>query len=116
MKAKLLKDCHYPAAWVFRFKPIKAGTVVPVIPASNIPGKGRYWINTVELQNDPYGILLEPGDYEVIKNLSFKAVPYRLGLPCMNKSITFDATDFTDARHWVINHLDLSENYNIIKA
>jgi len=71
MKVKLLKDCHYPSAWVFPFeipvKPIAAGTIVPVIPADNIPGNGKFWINTVELQNDPYGILLEPNDYEIIK-------------------------------------------------
>lgn len=66
-KVKLLIDARYPAAWVFRFKPIPAGTVVPVIPANNIPEKGCYWVDTDELKDDPYGILLRPGDYEKVK-------------------------------------------------
>lgn len=66
MKAKLLTTRHYPAAWVFRYAPIPAGTIVPVVPATNLPGKGRYWVNTDELKDDAYGILLEPGDYELM--------------------------------------------------
>jgi len=60
----LTKDAHYPASWVFNFEPIPAGTVVPVVPANNLPDcEGKYWVNTPELENDPYGILLLPGDY-----------------------------------------------------
>ena len=66
LHVKLLKDAHYSANWVFTFKPIPAGTVVPVVPATNLPGIGRYWIDTEELKDDAYGILLEPGDYEII--------------------------------------------------
>lgn len=66
MQAKLLIDARYPAAWVMTWKPIPAGTIVPVVPADNLPGTGRYWINTPELEDDAYGILLEPGDYELI--------------------------------------------------
>lgn len=66
MKAKLLIDAHYPAGWVFTFKPIPAGTIVPVEKATNIPGKGNYWVNTPELKDDAYGILLRPGDYELV--------------------------------------------------
>lgn len=69
MKVKLLKKCHYPAAWVLNFPPIEAGTIVPVVPATNIPGgsHGKYWINTPELEDDAYGILIHPGDYELIE-------------------------------------------------
>src|SRR5438309_11944839 len=65
MKAKLLVDKHYPAAWVFTFKPIKAGTIVPVIPATNLPKSSRidYWIDTDDLKDDPYGIGIGPGEY-----------------------------------------------------
>ncbi len=66
MKAKLLTEKHYPAAWVFTFKPLQPGEVVPVVPADNIPGEGQYWVNTPELENDAYGILLQPGEYELI--------------------------------------------------
>lgn len=65
-QAKLLVDKHYPAPWVFTFPPIKAGTIVPVVPATNIPGKDKYWIETEKLKDDPYGILLVPGEYELI--------------------------------------------------
>ena len=66
MEAKLLIDKHYPAAWVFNFPTLKAGSIVPVVPATNIPGEGNSWVNTPELEDDCYGILLEPGDYEII--------------------------------------------------
>lgn len=72
MKARLLRDQHYPAAWVFSFPPIPAGTVVPVVPATNQPQTGagdhiRYWIDTPELHDDPYGIGLCDGDFTIIK-------------------------------------------------
>jgi len=67
IQVKLLTTVKYPAAWVFNFEPIKAGTVVPVIPANNIPEPGCYWINTPELEDDCYGILLRPGDYEIVQ-------------------------------------------------
>jgi hypothetical protein len=61
---KLLVDKHYPAAWVFNFAPLRAGTVVPVVPASNLPdSQGKYWVNTPELKDDAYGVLLVPGEY-----------------------------------------------------
>jgi len=64
MRAKLLVDKHYPAAWVFNFEPIKAGTIVPVVHAGNLPdNQFKYWINTPELEDDPYGILLTEGEY-----------------------------------------------------
>jgi len=71
MNARLLKDKHYPAAWVFSFPPIRAGTVVPIIPATNQPQDGqgrhiRYWVNTPELTDDPYGIGLYDGDFEIL--------------------------------------------------
>jgi hypothetical protein len=59
--ARLLVTKRYPAAWVFQFPPIEAGTIVPVVYASNQPQDGagnhiRYWINTPELENDAYGV------------------------------------------------------------
>lgn len=68
MEARLLKTCAYPAAWVFNYPPIEAGTVVPVVPATNIPDADCYWVNTDELKDDAYGILLRPGDYELLEN------------------------------------------------
>jgi hypothetical protein len=68
LQARLLVEKQYPAAWVFTFEPLKAGTIVPVVRATNIPGDGMYWINTPELKDDAYGILLYPGEYELIKN------------------------------------------------
>jgi len=65
MIVKLLVDKHYPAAWVMQWPPLKAGTVVPVVEATNLPGTGRYWVNTSELEHDAYGILLSPGEYEI---------------------------------------------------
>lgn len=29
-------------------------------------------------------------------------------------SILFNAVDYTEARHWVINHLDLSKNWTVL--
>ena len=66
MKARLLTEKCYPAGWVFNFKPLQPGAIVPVVPADNIPGEGLYWVNTPELENDAYGILLQPGEYELI--------------------------------------------------
>ena len=70
MKVRLLVNRRYPAAWVpsSYFPPIKAGTVVPVVPANNIPRPNCYWVNTPELEDDCYGILLEPGDYELLED------------------------------------------------
>ena len=67
MKVKLLKDKHYPAAWVFRFKPLVEASIVDAVPAHNIPEPNCLWVDTEELKNDPYGILLYPGDYEIIE-------------------------------------------------
>ena len=69
MQARLLTEKRYSANWVFTVPPIPAGTVVPVIPATNIPQEGdaiRYWINTPDLANDPYGIGLYDGEFELI--------------------------------------------------
>ena len=70
MNVKLLKDAHYPAGWVIQWKPIRKGTIVPAVPASNLPdckAKGLLWINTPELKDDAYGILLSREDYEIVE-------------------------------------------------
>lgn len=36
-------------------------------------------------------------------------------IPKMGKDIHFEAENDTEARHWVINHLDLSNEYTIWK-
>jgi hypothetical protein len=67
MNVKLLKDVKYSVNWVFNGPAYYVGDIVPVVPANNLPdSKGKYWINTPELKDDPYGILLEPGDYEEV--------------------------------------------------
>jgi len=63
-RVRLLVERHYPAGWVFSYPPHKVGETVEVVPARNIPGEGNYWIENELLKNDPYGILLIPGDYE----------------------------------------------------
>lgn len=71
MNVRLLKEKRYPAAWVFCHPPLQPGTVVPVVPASNIPQAGdaiRYWVNTPDLEDDAYGIGLYDGDFEVVKS------------------------------------------------
>ena len=69
MNARLLVEKRYSANWVFSVKPIPAGTVVPVVKATNIPQDRdaiRYWINTPELKDDAYGIGLYDGEYELV--------------------------------------------------
>jgi hypothetical protein len=69
MYARLLTEKRYPAAWVFSFAPLAAGSVVPVVPATNQPQAGdaiRYWVNTPELAEDAYGIGLYDGDFELV--------------------------------------------------
>jgi hypothetical protein len=61
---RLLVKKHYPAGWVLDFPPLEKGDVVPVVPATNIPTPQCWWVNTPELRDDAYGILLYPGEYE----------------------------------------------------
>lgn len=64
MKAKLLVDKHYSANWVFDYDPIRAGTVVQVQHAGNLPDNDhKYWIISHGLADDLYGILLKEGEY-----------------------------------------------------
>ena len=70
MKIKLLKDAQYPAGWAFPGTVHHAGDIVEAIPANNIPDhdkRGLLWINSPELADDAYGVLVETGDYEVIE-------------------------------------------------
>ena len=64
---KLLTNVKYPAQWVSNGPKYAEGQIVPVVPATNQPGQGKFWIDTPELQDDCYGILLEPGDYSIVK-------------------------------------------------
>jgi len=64
--AKVLTEKHYPAGWVFKYPPIEAGAIVEVVKADNLPDDDCYWINTEELKDDAYGILLRPGEYEIM--------------------------------------------------
>ena len=70
MKAKLLHDVYAAPHWVIPRPVIKAGTIVPIEVATNQPQDKpdsiRYWVWTPELQNDPYGVGLCDGDFELI--------------------------------------------------
>lgn len=73
MKARLLVQKSYPAAWVIRTAPIPAGEVVPVVRAdpallvgSSDEGKECYWVNNEALRGDAHGVLLRPGEYEIV--------------------------------------------------
>lgn len=65
MQVRLLCDVKYPAPWC-RGPRYRKGMIVPTAPANNIPGIGRLWVDTPELKDDCYGILLDPEDYEVV--------------------------------------------------
>jgi hypothetical protein len=59
MQVKLLTDKYYPAlVW----RTIKAGAIVPVVPASN----GKYWIVTAELKELPHSVFVEVGEFEEV--------------------------------------------------
>ena len=60
---KLTRDVTYPAPWAHGAPVYRKGEVVPVVPATNAPSYA-FWIDTPELKDDPYGMGLEPGDYE----------------------------------------------------
>ena len=65
MTVILRTGASYPAPWA-RGPKYQQGATVPLIPATNMPAEyGEcYWIATPELENDCYGILLRPEDYE----------------------------------------------------
>ena len=72
MKVKLLHSVRYSPNWVFNVPPIPEGAIVPVIPATNQPdyeSKGLVWIDTDDLKDDPYGILLDKTDYEIVEGV-----------------------------------------------
>jgi hypothetical protein len=52
--------------WTRHIKPLPAGRVVSVVPANNLPYEDCFWVDTPELEHDPYGILLVPGDYQLL--------------------------------------------------
>ncbi len=69
MRARLLRDTRPIAHWITNGPFYPAGAIVPVIPASNITQDGdaiRFWIDTPELQDDPYGMGLYDGDFEIL--------------------------------------------------
>lgn len=72
MKVKLLTDVTTPQPWVGsnRKTKYKAGTVVNVMPADNIPQDGpdpiRFWVDEPEVAESAYGIGLCDGDFELV--------------------------------------------------
>lgn len=72
MRVRLLREITYNVPWApNKYGPYAAGTVVPVIPAYNQPkGEGhiRYWLDTPEIKDDPYGIGLYDGDFEEVED------------------------------------------------
>ncbi len=72
MKVKLLTDVATPEPWVpshlkTRFK---AGNIVNVMPADNIPQDGpdpiRFWVDEPEVADSAYGIGLCDGDFVLV--------------------------------------------------
>lgn len=78
VRVRLLKDSSHSYNMPMR-PTYKAGEIVPVIPARNIPQSGphsggawgpiRYWLDTPELKDDAYGVGLYDGDYEHVDSL-----------------------------------------------
>ena len=68
-QAKLLHDVYAAPPWAMPRAILRAGTVVPITPATNIPQNRptaiRYWVYTPELQ-DGYGVGLCNGDFEIV--------------------------------------------------
>ena len=67
MKVKLLIGVEHPAHWDSKRPRYTAGTVLDAVVAENIPGDGKVWLRTPELEHDPYGILLDADEYEVVE-------------------------------------------------
>ena len=55
---------------------LSKGSVVDVIPADNLPyGNGiEFWIDVPELRDDPYGMGLFDGEYELLDGVSPRAI------------------------------------------
>ncbi len=72
MKAKLIFDVTTPEPWIpGHLKPsFKAGAIVKVTPADNIPQDGpdpiRFWVDEPEVAESAYGIGLCDGDFELV--------------------------------------------------
>ena len=69
MKVKLTRGVKYPAPWAFGAPSYPKGAIVRVIPANNQPNyqnEGKVFIDTPELKDDCYGILLDKSDYEIV--------------------------------------------------
>lgn len=72
MKAKLIFDVTTPEPWIpGHLKPsFKAGAIVKVTPADNIPQDGpdpiRFWVDEPEVEDHCYGIGLHDGDFVLV--------------------------------------------------
>ena len=69
MKARLLKHLRYKdQVSAGRGPQYAKGTIVPVIPASNLPADSaiKFWIDTPELLDDPYGMGLYTDDFVLV--------------------------------------------------
>jgi len=70
MKVKILRTVYTAPPWVMPRPTLEIGTVVPVVPATNIPQDSptaiRYWVDLPEMRDDPYGTGLCDGDFEKV--------------------------------------------------
>ena len=75
MKVKLLRDVSTPEGWIGGATKerngwvFKAGQVVEVIPTINLPEDSdiKFWVDEESVADNPYGIGLVHGDYELIE-------------------------------------------------
>ena len=75
MKVKLLSDAMTPEGWIGEETKraeglyFEEGQIVEVIPATNMPDdyQPAYWIAEPGMEDHAYGILLSPGDYELVE-------------------------------------------------
>ena len=63
---EVVEDRAYPAGWVTRPPQFKHGDIVPTAAATSSDQQGCRWIQTRPLIDDPYGVLLDPGDYSMV--------------------------------------------------
>ena len=75
---RLLRDKTTPEHWVGNETKkkagvyFKAGTIVRVIPADNMPADSeiKYWIDEASVEDNCYGVALYVGDFEVVEEQS----------------------------------------------
>lgn len=67
MRIKLLETQVHPAHWVPNRPRYQAGTELNAIPVTNLAYEGAVWLDTPELKDCPYGMLVHRHAYEIIE-------------------------------------------------